>query len=273
MEGLGKPPQGQPRGGAASELRHNYHYLFERGILENLRIILAKGPREIARKLIKAIRVAVTAHFDRKFDERHGVDTAGHVAFVALDAQTEDEEGGFDYWPTPIQSFKALLARLPDDYRDYTFVDYGSGKGRTLLMAAELPFKRVLGVELAKSLSDVATDNIRAFRSDESICRDVESVCVDATKFPIPDGPCFFYFYCPFYADTLGQVLDKIKASYAADPRPMIIVYTNFATFEITFPYEMIENLGIFQRHESPRLPFDISPKCPLRVALYRTGS
>ena len=272
MERLGRPAQGRQHGGVASELRHNYDHLFERGVLENLRIILAKGPREIVRKLVKAVRVAVTAHFDRKFDERHGVDTAGHVAFAALDVETDDEEGGFDYWPTPIRSFKALLARLPDDYRDYTFIDYGSGKGRTLLMASEFPFKRVLGVELAESLSGVATANIRRFRSDKRVCHDVDSVCIDATQFPIPDGPCLFYFYCPFYAETLGQVLDRIKASYDADPRPMIIVYTNFATFDITFPYEMIEALGVFRRHESPRLPFDISPKCPLRVALYRTA-
>jgi tRNA1(Val) A37 N6-methylase TrmN6 len=42
------------------------------------------------------------------------------------------------------------------DLRDYTFIDFGSGKGRALLMAADLQFKSLIGIELRKELHDKA---------------------------------------------------------------------------------------------------------------------
>lgn len=35
--------------------------------------------------------------------------------------------------------------------QDYDFLDFGSGKGRTLLMAASFPFKKITGVEFSKN--------------------------------------------------------------------------------------------------------------------------
>src|SRR3712207_1940229 len=57
---------------------------------------------------------------------------------------------------------RALRGRKvgPDD----VFVDLGSGKGRVVLAAARFPFKRVIGVEIAESLNEVARANVEAAR-------------------------------------------------------------------------------------------------------------
>jgi hypothetical protein len=46
----------------------------------------------------------------------------------------------------------ALLQHESLDFRDLVFIDLGSGKGRTLLMASDYPFRRIVGVELLPAL-------------------------------------------------------------------------------------------------------------------------
>ena len=56
------------------------------------------------------------------------------------------------YQPTESALFHEMLEALREqihlDFHDFVFVDLGSGKGRTLLMASEYPFRRIVGVEL-----------------------------------------------------------------------------------------------------------------------------
>src|ERR1700727_1709448 len=56
------------------------------------------------------------------------------------------------YQPTESVLFHEMIAALGAqacfDFRDFTFVDLGSGKGRTLFMASVSPFRRIVGVEL-----------------------------------------------------------------------------------------------------------------------------
>src|SRR5580693_6708790 len=54
------------------------------------------------------------------------------------------------YQPTEPALFHEMLASLIQaspkiDFREFTFIDIGSGKGRALLMAADYPFRRILG--------------------------------------------------------------------------------------------------------------------------------
>lgn len=45
------------------------------------------------------------------------------------------------YQPTDPALFHEMLDSLKIDFRDFTFIDIGSGKGRTLLMASDYPFR------------------------------------------------------------------------------------------------------------------------------------
>src|SRR5580692_8694630 len=60
------------------------------------------------------------------------------------------------YQPTDPALFHEMLDGLASqaylDFRGFTFLDFGSGKGRTLLMASDYPFRRIIGVELLPSL-------------------------------------------------------------------------------------------------------------------------
>ncbi len=64
------------------------------------------------------------------------------------------------YQPTDAALFQEMMSSLPIAFSEFTFVDLGSGKGRTLLMASEYPFRRIVGVEILPELHRAAEKNI-----------------------------------------------------------------------------------------------------------------
>jgi hypothetical protein len=62
-----------------------------------------------------------------------------------------------------------MLRDLPiPDVSGYTFIDMGSGKGRMLLLAAEPPFRRIIGVEFASDLDALARSNVKTYRNPKA---------------------------------------------------------------------------------------------------------
>ena len=78
------------------------------------------------------------------------------------------------YQPTQPDLFREMLEALKQqshfDFRDFVFVDLGSGKGRTLLMASDYPFRRIVGVELLPALHQAAQENLGKYRSESQKC-------------------------------------------------------------------------------------------------------
>src|SRR5437868_798915 len=64
------------------------------------------------------------------------------------------------YQPTDPAFFHEMICRLPAKFRDFTFIDLGSGKGRTLLMASDYCFRRIIGVEHLPTLHSIAQENV-----------------------------------------------------------------------------------------------------------------
>jgi hypothetical protein len=160
-----------------------------------------------------------------EFDRRHGVDTSGFVRIASMDIDSPNYVHAVYYKASEPDQFNAALCKLPIRYEDYTFVDYGSGKGLTLLLASEFPFRRIVGVEFAKDLHAIALENIGRYRSDTQRCHQVEPLCLDATALEPPAGPLVCYFYDPFETCILEKVLERIERSYAATPRDIIVIY------------------------------------------------
>ncbi|MGH7097851.1 MAG: hypothetical protein ACREE4_09370 [Stellaceae bacterium] len=67
-----------------------------------------------------------------------------------------DRRGAHPYEGTPYGTVNRILADLPADVSDYVFVDYGSGKGRVILMASRRRFREVIGVEFVEPLHIIA---------------------------------------------------------------------------------------------------------------------
>jgi hypothetical protein len=106
------------------------------------------------------------------------------------------------YQPTEPALFREMLhsfgQQSHSDFHDFVFVDLGSGKGRTLLMGSDYPFRRIVGVELLPALHRAARENLRKYRSESQKCFDLESICADATEFSFPVEPMLLYLSIRF---------------------------------------------------------------------------
>lgn len=130
---------------------------------------------------------------------------------------------GAPYQPTEPNVFREMIESLQTDLSRFVFVDLGSGKGRTLLMAAEFPFRRIIGVELLTELNEVANANISRSRHRERI----ESVLMDARDYPFPEEPLVVYLFNPLPAPALEKVIVHLRVSIEKAPRPVRVIYHN----------------------------------------------
>jgi SAM-dependent methyltransferase len=131
------------------------------------------------------------------------------------------------YQPTDPALFREMMASLPIEFDQFTFVDLGSGKGRTLLMASEYPFKKIVGVELIAELHQAAEENIRAYHSATQRCVQIESVLADAREFELPEEPLLLFLFNPLPKRALSEVLQRLEKSLPRVPRPVWVVYHN----------------------------------------------
>jgi SAM-dependent methyltransferase len=201
-----------------------------------------------------------------------GRSTAGQLLFRSGYQETADrvtlESLGLDhpdrgaYSASPWWVLRWLLPRSDVRPSD-VFVEFGCGKGRVVLDAARrYPFRRVVGVELAADLSDVARRLVAGERS-RLRCRDVTIETVDATEYSIPDDMTHAYLYNPFSGPTFERVCANILASLDRVPRPLQVIYV--------YPeeHETLAATGRFRlvrRVQTTRLVF------PVKAAIYKAA-
>jgi hypothetical protein len=79
--------------------------------------------------------------------------------------------------------------------------------GRALMLAAELPFRSVVGVELNPTLARIARKNLTAWRAAGRALTPMKMICGDAVEFPLPEGPCLIFLFNPFGATVMRRLL------------------------------------------------------------------
>jgi SAM-dependent methyltransferase len=113
---------------------------------------------------------------------------------------------GNDYVAIEPIRFNHVLAGLDIAFEDYTFVDFGSGKGRALLLASEFPFRRILGLEFSPELHQTAEENFRRYNSATQKCRDIQSLNVDFADYALPLEASVLFFFHPCRVRVLSGV-------------------------------------------------------------------
>jgi len=161
----------------------------------------------------------------RMFDWRHGIRTCGNANLTGLTLVGNNADHAVHYHPSHPKFLFEVFSSLNIDYASYTFIDIGSGKGRVLLVASEFPFFQVLGVELATELHEIASRNIRNYRSKTQKCKNVQSLNVDAAEFELPLTPLVLYLFNPFRPAVLVPVLQRLQRSLDSHPRDVTLIY------------------------------------------------
>ena len=136
------------------------------------------------------------------------------------------------------------------DVSEYTFVDIGSGKGKALFMAADLPFKRIVGIEYAAGLHEVAVRNVTAYRSATQRCKDIVPVHADALEYPLPEGPLVLFIFNALDKETTRSLLITLDQKAASEQhRPIILIYANLRSVrEVGNVFSGLQRLRIVRR-------------------------
>ena len=160
---------------------------------------IANYPRSVIRDyLIARRRNAVQAEFDREFN----VDTAGIISLADLDVDDPNWIHGENYGPTSPATFEAIMAALPIVASDFTFVDFGSGKGAVLLYALAFPFREIIGVEFSSYLHQCADSNIA--RHPLANRRAVRSIHLRCCSIRDSGWTAFYVFQQPVFRGHKG---------------------------------------------------------------------
>lgn len=165
-------------------------------------------------------------HLGLEFDAAHQVDTAGKIELVQLDISSPNLVYGGGYQASAPAECREALRSLAAHER-FTFIDFGCGKGRSLMIASEFPFRRIIGLEFSPELCTVARKNLQTLREKSSSYREWEILCLDAATYNLPHEPSVLYFYNPFDWEVMRVVIDNVLVSLRRAPRSLYAVYVN----------------------------------------------
>lgn len=162
---------------------------------------------------------------DQAFDHRWGTQTSGLINLSSLAVDRDRARLGVRYQASSEGTLIRALHALSVDPSRYTFIDYGAGKGRVVMSASSLPFHRVLGVEFSPELCLAARKNIGQFAAAGGSIRKAEIIQQDAGTFEPPVEPLVCYFYNPFEAPVMLEVIKKLEQALVAGAGDIRLIY------------------------------------------------
>ncbi|MFC6646953.1 class I SAM-dependent methyltransferase [Granulicella cerasi] len=170
------------------------------------------------------------------FDRAHGTDTSGLIPGPAIAEGTthkvEDLTAYYGIAPSILTGLTDLwLQQLhPQSPIEQTvFLDVGAGKGRAMMLASQLPFRRIEGIELSPAMYAIAQRNLAIWGADPT----AEALApimlhhADATTHPLPHAPTLAFLFHPFEAKLLNRFLRHVESEQAESPQPFDLIYAN----------------------------------------------
>lgn len=183
-------------------------------------ILRARLPQP-ARRLARRAAALTEKAQQKAFDAFFGVSTRG-TDITTADSLFVTGGDSTAYGGCQWVSVRSALSKLSPSDRE-TFVDIGAGKGKAVLIAARLGYRRALGIELDAGLAAQGQQNID--RARRRLKAEAEVLNVDALTWSIPEDVSVIFMLCPFLGDTFHQVAAAIIDAYDKAPRPLHIVY------------------------------------------------
>ena len=188
---------------------------------------------------------------DEEFDREYGLDTSGIICPSKSSVIGDNWIHGIRYEPTDPTLFVRAIEELSIPCEEFVFVDFGSGKGRALLLAAGFPFKKIVGIEYWDDLNRIARQNLLRYPTASKLCQDIDLVCMDATEYRLPNEPLVLFFYNPFGRKVMEKVVENVTHSFQSNRRRMVVVYLTPEHADLW------DRVGFLQRTHPTRIVWD----------------
>ena len=185
----------------------------------------------VSKNVVHAVRnltpaAAATRRVDGAFDARWGTETSRLVNLGDLSLDRARARHGVRYQPSNDALLAQVVAAFALDPSEWSMVDYGSGKGRVVLTAAAMKFRRAIGIEFSPELFRIAEANGRSFMAKGGADRAPEFVLGDAGAYEPPAGPLLAYLYNPFGPVVLDEVIARLETTVAVGD-PVLVAYVD----------------------------------------------
>ena len=185
-------------------------------------------------RAIASVRATLPFRFiEHPFDKRHGLDTGGYLSRRDLVTGHPHDAYLTGYSAVAPSVFRHMCRRWIDTLatrrrvQAFSFVDVGAGKGRALLLASELPFRKVIGVELSKELAHTAAQNIDKWKQEHRARLPIRVIHQDIFDFRWPRTPLLVYLYNPFERELIEPLIERLRWAAKAASGCMDVLYLN----------------------------------------------
>ena len=169
-----------------------------------------------------------------RYDRKLGIETSRVLDRTELGVEADKRKHAWSYHPCDTRRFSRVMRHLKIDFERFCFIDVGSGKGRVLFMASELPFNRLIGVEFSIELNRIAESNLKRFAANSSLAeKKIELVCCDALELELPREPTVLFLFNPFDGEIMAKFIQGLENSLKFAPRPTIIIYVHPTAEEV----------------------------------------
>ena len=183
--------------------------------------------------MAKILNIAPNRKAIHPFDFKYGTDTGGYLSPREIGSGGIHDAMNNGYSAVAPSVFREACRRwratLPSAARieAFTFVDIGAGKGRGLLLAAELPFRKVIGVELSEELAGIARKNITLWKRVARPRTKIRVMHEDAARFQWPRTPLLVYLNNPFECALVEHLASRLAEAAISGPALIDILYLN----------------------------------------------
>ena len=139
---------------------------------------------------------------------------------------------------------------LKEVFSDFNFspnssiIDIGCGKGSAMRTMLKYPFVKIDGIEFSSHVANIAIRNFKRLRANRS-----QVFMGDATKFDGYDAYNFVYFFNPFSAVVMAEVMERLVQSVQRSDRELVIMYLNPTCDEVIMNTQLFKKVGIYCRN------------------------
>jgi SAM-dependent methyltransferase len=207
--------------------------LRDEGIAGIRRGLEARGMRGSWIFAKEKVRLELCSMLERAWDRAHNVDTSGQIDLESLEVVGENRSSGTSIRSTSPKAFRLLAGFFPADKSDYTFLDVGCGKGRVVLLASQLGFNRVIGLEFSPWAAEVAKNNIRMFSGNRAGLGSCSIVVADALNYELPNEPLMLFVAIPFRPELLERFFDNVLEVFERYKKPIKICLLGISLVDV----------------------------------------
>lgn len=175
---------------------------------------------------------AEEGYTEHPFDIENGVQTSGLIPGRFLKTGHAHDRHSTAYFGVAPSVFHGLIKRWQRTkpvapLEDFAFLDLGAGMGRAILLAAEYPFRKVIGVELNPTLAAMGRRNLAKWRAEGRVRTASRVICGDALSVPIPRWPCLIFLFNPFGESVMRRLVRRLALHDSKWPGQLDLLYVN----------------------------------------------